>query len=188
MYNKSTHTMKLCLFNVAIAGCLFCGSFTSSCSDDKAKAQPEEQKKTAFEKQDDSKITEQHAKIPNSNLYIIPPAGFTVDEASGTLGDADGTAHFMQMQIISGTTSEKLLSDFKSEADKNFPGSWKEDVVTVNGHKANIYSLKNVAYNQYILVFTDGYSDEMIIGNYEESEAAIGKEMFEALKTVIFKK
>lgn len=180
--------MKLCLFNTAIAGCLFCTSFIYSCSDGKAKTQPEEQKNNPIDKQDASIITEQHVRIPNSSLYIIPPPGFTVDEASGTLGDAGGTAHFMQMQIISGTTSEKLLSDFKSEADKNFPGSWKEDAVIVNGHKANIYSLKNAAYNQYILLFTDGYSDEMIIGNYEESEAAIGKAMFEALKTVIFKK
>lgn len=188
MYKTPIHMMRLYLFNTAIAGCLFCISFISSCTDGKAKAQPEEQKKIANEKQDNSTITDQHVKIPNSNLYIIPPAGFVIDEASGTLGDADGTAYFMQMRILSGTISEKLLADFKSEADKNFPGSWKEEAVIVNGHKANIYSLKNTAYNQYILVFTDSYSDEMVIGNYEENGTSNGKEMYEALKTVIFGK
>ena len=33
--------------------------------------------------------------------------------------------------------------------------------------------------------FTDGYTDEMIIANFVESEAATGKEMYEALKTVV---
>jgi hypothetical protein len=38
------------------------------------------------------------------------------------------------------------------------------------------------------LPFTNGYADEMIITNYEEKDAATGKEMYEAMKTVVAKK
>ena len=38
------------------------------------------------------------------------------------------------------------------------------------------------------MAFTDGYTDEMIIANYEEKDAATAKAMYEALKTVVVKK
>jgi hypothetical protein len=41
---------------------------------------------------------------------------------------------------------------------------------------------------QYYFAFTDGYTDEMIIANYEEKNAATGKEMYVAMKTVVVKK
>lgn len=169
---------------------LICLSLTivlNSCSGNKAKAQPEEQKEMTAENQAVAELTDRHVIIPNSHLYIIPPAGFVVDDLSGTLAEKEGTAHFMQMQILAGYTKEKLFSEFKSEADKNFPGSWKEDLVTINGHAATIYHCKNAAYSQYFLAFTDGYTDEMIIANYEEGKTATGKAMYEALKTVLVK-
>lgn len=160
----------------------------SSCSGNKTKTQREEKKETTPEKPAASILTDKHVKIPNSSLYIIPPAGFAVDELSGTLAQTNGTAHYMQMQILAGYTKEKLFSEFKSEADKNFPGSWKEEAVSIAGHNATIYHNKTAAYSQYYMAFADGYTDEMIIANYEESEAATGKEMYEALKTVVVKK
>ena len=132
--------------------------------------------------------TDRHVKIPNSSLYIIPPAGFAVEETSATLTETDGTAYYMQMQILSGETKQSLFAKFKSEADKNFPGSWKEEAITVNGHTATIYHSKNTAFNQYYLAFTDGYTDEMIIANYEEKNSATGKSMYEAMKTVVVEK
>lgn len=132
--------------------------------------------------------TASHVKIPNSHLYIIPPAGFAVDELSGTLAQKEGTAHFMQMQILSGYTPEKLFSEIKTEADKNFPGSWKEEAVTVSGHTGTIYHSKTAAYSQYYFAFTDGYTDEMIIANYEEKDTATDKGIYEALKTVVAEK
>ena len=89
--------------------------------------------------------------------------------------------HFMQMQILSGYTPEKLFSEIKTEADKNFPGSWKEEAVTVSGHTGTIYHSKTAA-------FTDGYTDEMIIANYEEKDTATDKGIYEALKTVVAEK
>jgi hypothetical protein len=172
----------------ALALCLSCTLIISSCSDNKTKEQPEVQKETATEKTLAAVVTDKHVKIPNSHLYMIPPVGFAVDEISATLAQTEGTAHFMQMQILSGYTKEKLFADFKSEADKNFPGSWKEEAVTVNGHTATIYHSKTAAFNQYLMVFTDDYTDGMIIANYEEKEAATGKAMYEVLKTVVAKK
>lgn len=160
----------------------------SSCSGNKTKTQPEEKKETTPGKPAASILTDKHVKIPNSSLYIIPPAGFAVDELSGTLAQTNGTAHYMQMQILSGETQQSLFAKFKSEADKDFPGSWKEEAVSIAGQNATIYHNKTAAYSQYFMAFTDGYTDEMIIANYEESEAATGKEMYEALKTVVVKK
>jgi hypothetical protein len=129
--------------------------------------------------------TVNHVKIPNSHLYIIPPAGFAADELSASLAQTEGTAHFMQMRIIRGHTQDGLFTMMKTEAEKSFPGSWKEEAVTFNGHKATIYHSKTAAYSQYYFAFTDGYTDEMIIANYEEKDAATGKAMYEALKTVV---
>ncbi|MGB2703713.1 MAG: hypothetical protein WBC81_08605 [Chitinophagaceae bacterium] len=165
-----------------------CALFISSCSDSKTKAQPEEQKEKGTEKQTISIITEKHVKIPNSSLYIIPPAGFTADELTGTLAQTTGTAHFMQMQIITGHKPGSLFATMKTEADKNFPGSWKEEAITIGEHTATIYHSKTAAYSQYYLAFTDGYTDQMLIANFEDSEAATGKEMYEAMKTVVVKK
>lgn len=132
--------------------------------------------------------TDRHVKIPNSHLYIIPPAGFAVNEAIGNIGKGEDYAHFMQMQIISGYTPEKYFSELKAQADKDFPGSWKQEDIIADGHKATLYQYKNAAVFQHYLAFTDGYTDEMIIANFEESEAATGKEMYEAMKTVIVEK
>jgi hypothetical protein len=165
--------------------CLSCTLILSSCSDNKSRAQPEAQKKTAIEKPAAAVITDKHVKIPNSSLYIIPPTGFTVDDLSGTLAQKEGTAHFMQMQILSGYTQKSLFETMKTEADKTFPGSWKEEAITIGDHKATIYHSKTAAYMQYYLAFTDGYTGQMIIANVEESEVATGKEIYEALKTVV---
>ena len=159
-----------------------------SCSGNKTKTQREEKKETTPEKPAASILTDKHVKIPNSSLYIIPPAGFAVDDLSGTLAQTNGTAHYMQMQILSGETQHSLFAKFKSEADKSFPGSWKEEAVSIAGHNATIYHNKTAAYSQYYMSFADGYTDEMIIANYEESEVATGKEMYKALKTVVVKK
>lgn len=168
----------------ALTMCISCTLIISSCSDSKTKAPQEGEKETAVEKPETAVITEKHVKIPNSRLYIIPPAGFAIDNLSGTLAEANGTAHYMQMQIVSGETQQSLFAKFKSEADKNFPGSWKEESVTINGHTATIYHAKTAAYSQYFLAFTDGYSEEMIIANYEEKDMATAT-MYEAFKTVV---
>jgi len=129
--------------------------------------------------------TASHVKIPNSHIYIIPPSGFKVNEISSSVGKGEAYAHFGMMKIISGTTPEKFFSELKAEADKNFPGSWKQEDIIADGHKATIYQYKNGGVLQHYLAFTDGNTDEMIIANFEESEAATGKEMYEALKTVV---
>jgi hypothetical protein len=168
--------------------CISCTLIITSCSDNKTKAPPEGKKEKAVEKPAASVLTDKHVKIPNSSLYIIPPAGFAADALTGTLAQTEGTAHYMQMQIISGETQQSLFAKFKSEADKNFPGSWKEEPITVNGHAATICRCKTAGYSQYFMAFTDGYTNEMIIANYEEKEAATATAMYDALKTVVVKK
>jgi len=129
-----------------------------------------------------------HVKIPTSHLYIITPAGFVVNETMGNIGKGEAYAHFGVMRIISGTTPEKYFSELKAQADKDFPGSWKQEDIIADGHKATLYQYKNAAVFQHYLAFTDGYTDEMIVANFEESEAVTGKEMYEALKTVVVEK
>jgi hypothetical protein len=168
-----------------LALCLSCIIIISSCSDSKTKPQPQEQKETATEKPVAALVTDRHVKIPNSQLYIIPPAGFVVNEAMGNIGRGEEYAHFGVMKIISGTTPEKYFSELKAQADKDFPGSWKQEDIIADGHKATMYQYKNAGVLQHYLAFTDGYSDEMIMANFVESEAATGKEMYEAMKTVV---
>jgi hypothetical protein len=133
----------------AFALYFFCTLINSSCSDSKTKGQPKEEKETATEKPVAGVVTDKHVKIPNSQLYIIPPAGFAADKLSGTLAQTEGTAHFMQMQILSGYTPASFFATMKAEADKTFPGSWKEEAITVSGHTATIYHSKTAAYMQY---------------------------------------
>ncbi len=154
-----------------------------SCSDSKTKGQPQTEEKTTATVA--TAKTDKHVKVPNSHLYIIPPSGFAADELTGTLAQTEGTAHYMQMQILSGYTPNSLFATMKAEADKNFPGSWREETITVGGHTATMYHSKNAGYMQFYFAFTDGYTDEMIIANYEEKEAATGKAMYEAMKTVV---
>ena len=135
-----------------------------------------------------SVITDKHVKIPNSHLYIIPPAGFVVNEVASKLGKGEDYAHFGMMKIFSGYTPEKYFTELKAQADKDFPGSWKQEDIIADGHKATIYLYKNAGVLQHYLAFTDGYTDEMIIANFIESEAATGKAMYEALKTVVKEK
>lgn len=180
--------MRTLFSSIILSICLSCTFITSSCSDSKTKVEPAAQKETDIEKPAASVITEKHVKIPNSHLYIIPPFGFAIDDLSGTLAQKDGTAHFMQMQILTGHTQGSLFETMRTEAEKNFPGSWKEEAITIGGHTATIYHSKTAAYSQYYIAFTDGYTDEMIIANYEEKEAATGKAMYEAMKTVVVKK
>ena len=160
-----------------------------SCSNSKTKAEPQEQNETTPEKPATSVITDKHVKIPKSHLYIIPPAGFSANETLGTMGRGEEVyAHFIQMKIISGTTPEKFFSELKVQADKDYPGSWKQEDIIADGHKATLYQYKNAGVLQHYLAFTDGHTDEMIVANFVESEAAIGKEMYEAMKTVVVEK
>lgn len=94
----------------------------------------------------------------------------------------------MRMQMFGDYTPQKYFDELKVQADKDFPGSWKEEKLTVDGHAASIYTYKTSAVIQYYLAFTDGYTDEMIIASFEETEMETGKEMYEALKTVIAEK
>ena len=63
----------------ALTMCISCTLIISSCSDSKTKAPQEGEEETAVEKPATAVITEKHVKIPNSSLYIIPPAGFAAD-------------------------------------------------------------------------------------------------------------
>lgn len=161
-------------------------SIMFSCSESKKKTDPEAGEKTAANVA--ATKTDRHVKIPNSHLFIIPPAGFVANETMGSLGKGEAYAHFGVMRIIAGTTPEKYFSELKAQADKDFPDSWKQEDIIADGHKATIYQYKNAAVLQHYLAFTDGYTDEMIVANFEESEAVTGKEMYEALKTVVVEK
>jgi len=41
---------------------------------------------------------------------------------------------------------------------------------------------------KHYLVFNDGYTSEMIVVNYDESDKAISNQLLEALKTVVVEK
>lgn len=156
-----------------------------SCSGNKSKDQSAGSKEVSIAEPVADPISKEHVNIPNSHLYIIPPAGFVINEAAGTLGTADGYAHFMMMNILSGYTPEKYFNELKTQADKDFPGSWKEESITINGHPAFLCIYKTAAFNQIYLAFTDGSASEMVIGNFEDAEAVTGKAMYEAMKTVV---
>jgi len=51
-----------------------------------------------------------------------------------------------------------------------------------------VYKAKTLAGQQYYLVFNDGYTSEMIVVNYDESDKAISNQLLEALKTVVVEK
>lgn len=133
-----------------------------------------------------SSKTADHVQIPGSQLYIIPPAGFTEDKITTQL--VKGYANFEMVKIIVGYTTEKYLAELKVVADKKFPGTWKQDDIIADGHKAIICQYKQPGAMQYYLAFTDGYTDDMLLANFEDNDAATGKEIYAAMKTVIVEK
>lgn len=147
-----------------------CTLIISSCSDSKTKAQPEEQKEKGTEKQATSIITEKHVKIPNSSLYIIPPAGFAADETSGTLAQTEGTAHYMQMQIFSGETQESLFAKFKSEAEKQSDGNNKTE------SKADTARMASFPGTAIYIQLPKGFVwNETAMGFYKEEDGSVIK-------------
>lgn len=172
----------------AIVVCFSCTILIISCSGNNTKAQPQTQKEMVAGNTPSNVITKLHIKVPNSHFYIIPPKEFSVNKISGTVVKANGYAHFLVMKIISGPTRQALLSELKADCDKNHPGAWQQEDAIIDGHKATIYQYKMGAIYQRYLMFTDGHTNEMLLANYEESEAADGNDMFEALKTVVVMK
>ncbi len=159
--------------------------FLVACSNNQNKSEAKNEKP---EKKSSQGVTKEHVKIPGSDLYIIPPPGFAVNETIGNLGKGEEYANFIYMNLNNAYTLEKFFGELKTQADKDFPGSWKQEDIIADGHTATLYHYKNAGAMQYYLAFTDGHSDEMIIANFLESEAATGKEMYEAMKTVVVKK
>jgi len=157
-----------------------------SCSESKTKAPPPTGETSKANSA--STKTDKHVLVPNSHLYIIPPAGFMVSEPSGTVAKTGGYAHLLMMKIISGYTPAVFFSELKAEAEKSTNGTWQEENLLVDGHKATLYLSGRGGIYQRYLVFNDGHTDEMLVANYEESEAAEGIEMYEAMKTVVVKK
>lgn len=159
---------------------------TASCSSSDSQKKVEGNETNTKSEVVASAKTTKHIKIPGSSLYIIPPAGFIDNKTTGQL--TKEYSNFMRMQMFGDYTPQKYFDELKVQADKDFPGSWKEEKLTVDGHAASIYTYKTSAVIQYYLAFTDGYTDEMIIASFEETEMETGKEMYEALKTVIAEK
>ena len=168
---------------------LFFAILLAACSGNSTKQATDTGKeKTETTQGENPSKTVNHIKIPNSSLYIIPPSGFTANEMTGTITTEEGHPDILVMKIISGTTSDKIIADQKALADKEFPGSWKEDDKTTDGHTAKVYHIKSRFGTQYYFSFTDGHSDEMIIINYDENDMATSKQLYEALKTVVVEK
>jgi hypothetical protein len=168
---------------------LFFTVFFTACSSGNSN-QPTDvgEKNTATVEVQKSVKTSKHIKIPNSNLYIIPPSGFAASEISGTITNEEGHPSVLVMKIVVGTTLATFFEQLKTQSDKDFPGSWKEEDVLIGEHKSKIYQAKTAAGSQYYLAFTDGYTDEMIIVNYDEKDIATSKLLFEALKTAVVEK
>ena len=157
--------------------------FSASCSQSDSKGKKEDQVSKTESKITATAKTDRHVKIPGSHLYIIPPAGFSEDKSTGEIKKE--YSNFIMMRIISGYTPEKFFSELKAQADKDAPGSWKQENIIADGHKASIYKYGAIGVIQYYLAFTDGYTDEMIVVNFEDTELPTGQAMYEALKTVI---
>lgn len=160
--------------------------FFTSCSGNRNKTAAEAGTETPTAPK--SAKTANHILVPNSHLYIIPPPGFAANEMTGTITTEEGHPDILVMKIISGTTPEIVLGQLKEEADKRSPGSWKEEELLVGGHKAKIYHSNGMAGPQYYLAFTDGYTDEMIVVNYDDGDPATGKQLYDALQTVVAEK
>ena len=160
--------------------------FFTACSANRNKTVPDAGTETPTTPK--SAKTAKHILVPNSHLYIIPPPGFAANEMTGTITTEEGHPDILVMKIISGTTAETVLGQLKVEADKSFPGSWKEEELLISGHKAKIYRSKGMAGSQYYLAFNDGYTDEMIVVNYDDKDPATSKQLYEALQTVVAEK
>lgn len=139
----------------------------------------------AFEKAD------KLIKIPYSNFYIIPPAGFAVDKLSNQLqkhSEKSYSPNFVPMTIFTGMTAEKYTSDVKATSEKKYPGVWKEESLTVSGVPAKICRYQAFSgVKVYHLYFTGKWKDQLLIANYDEKDEATGNAMYEALKTVVIK-
>ena len=164
-------------------------TLTAGCSSKNGRSKTENpinnESPTATQK---STKTASHVKIPNSNFYIIPPPGFAANATTGTITNGDGHPDILVMNIISGSTNEKFISELKAQVNKDSPDSWNEEKITLSGHEAIVYKAKTLAGQQYYLVFNDGYTSEMIVVNYDESDKAISNQLYEALKTVVIEK
>jgi hypothetical protein len=131
-------------------------------------------------------ITPNHKIVPGSHFYIIPPADFTTD--STTMQLKKEYANFMRMQFIGGLNASKYLDDLKVEANKKIPSSWLQETIKLGAHTVSIYHYKTAATMQYYAQFPQEVTDEMLVATYELSDAETGKAMYEALKTVMYKK
>lgn len=163
--------------------------FVAGCSSgDEKKSDKKESEKPA----EAGKITANHIKLPYSNMYIVPPAGFALDTMLHMLqkySDNGYSANFTPMQLFMGKTAASMISELKTESEKKTPGAWTEEEVTVSGHPAKICSYGVLgSVKQYYLYFTDGSTNDMLVANYDSKNGATGKQMFNAMKTVVIEK
>ncbi len=136
-------------------------------------------------------VTDKHILIPYSSLYIIPPAGFEVEELTNMLTKTEEksySANFVPMTIVTGTTIEKMISEVKAESEKNYPGVWQQEELIVSGAPALLCRYQAVpGIKMYHLYFKDKWKDRSLIANYDEKDETTGAAMKEAMKTVVVK-
>jgi hypothetical protein len=129
-----------------------------------------------------------HMKVPGSNLFIVPPAGFETNTTTYQLVKNDDkyiySANFI---IMFGTINlADYFASIKKDSEAKFPGVWKEEALDLGGHNAKICRFQaQEGIKGCQIYFTDGSSEKMIIGFYDEKDAITGDEMYEALKTVV---
>lgn len=130
-------------------------------------------------------ITDKHVAIPGSSIYIIPPAGYAVNNTTMQL--SNGTSNFMMMKMVSGYTPETYLKELQADCEKNFPGGWQREEITSGKIKFAICRYQTAAFMQYYLVFTDPVSNEMVVVNFDEKDYDAALAIRAALKTAVIK-
>lgn len=134
--------------------------------------------------------TAQHVQVPNSDLYMIPPAGFLLDTVAYQLVKSGKRydASFMVMKMY-GINVKDYFASLKKDAESKYPGVWKEEETIISGHPAKIYQFPiGPEVTGHQLHFTDGSTEEMIFAQYGNDDVDMGNEMLDALKTVIIEK
>jgi hypothetical protein len=131
-----------------------------------------------------AKRTAAHVNLYGSELYIIPPEGFKVDDKTGLLMNRE-LADLRGLSVLGDMTNKRYEAELKANVYNYDADAWMEEDLLVNGHKARVFRKKQTELFSYYFYFTDGYSNDMAIGHYDVKDTVGGKRMYEAFKTIV---
>lgn len=161
---------------------IWCCTFFSSCKN--------VDKKNNTEEKSSASITSAHINIPGTHIFIVPPAGFTPSTGSMKGFIKDETTTFLSVSEFKGQS-------FKSETKKNSVEKMRQQglsIFTEQEKKVGPYNgrLMRIGDGEtssiWQLVFGNDSFAVMIMGIYPPHDELSGKQIAEALETVVYDK